>query len=126
MKKVANSAKSSKRPRHHHGKVTAPFALTSDGELLINASECEGRSLEGRAIFTGVAVSRSEARFTLQRVDDSVADTASKIAASMPVVPNQPAPQSRPVSKNKAAIKAEHPARAQRERSRAKPGGKGA
>lgn len=119
MKKVANSAKSSKRPRHQKGKVTAPFALTSNGELLINISECEGRSLEGRAIFTGVTVSRSESRFVVQRVDDGMADAASTIAGRIPAAPDRSAPQSRPLSNTEA----DPPARAQRKRTGSKSNG---
>jgi hypothetical protein len=73
-------------------------------------------------IFTGVAVSRSESRLALQRIDGGMAETASKIAASLPVVQRRPAPQRGPVSK----AKAEQPARAQRKRTEGKSGRKGA
>lgn len=85
MRTLAKRAKSSKQSVQPQPAITAPFAITPDGQVLINAAECEGRSLEGRAQFVGVLMSRKEERFTRKVVDDAVFDAASKIAARMPM-----------------------------------------
>jgi hypothetical protein len=59
--------------------------------MLINAAECEGRSLEGRAVFTGVLVTKPEARIVRKAVDDTVCERVSKIAGKMPVSKAGPA-----------------------------------
>jgi hypothetical protein len=91
MAKVAanrkTSSKQSKRPRRV---ITAPFAVTSDGQMLINAAECEGRDLEGRAVFTGVLITTPESRVVRKAVNDTVCERMSKIAGKMPA--SKPAP----------------------------------
>jgi hypothetical protein len=91
MAKVAanrkTSTKQSNRPRPV---ITAPFAMTSDGQMLINAAECEGRDLEGRPLFTGVLITKPEGRIVRKAVDDPVWEKVSKIAGMMPV--SKPAP----------------------------------
>jgi len=84
MRTLAKRAKSSKQSVNPVPAVTPPFAFTPDGQVFINAAECEGRDLEGRAQFVGVLMSRKEARFARKVVDNAVYDAASKIAARMP------------------------------------------
>ena len=67
--------------------LSVPFAITSDGRLVINVTECEGRSLEGREMFTGAVLNEKEARAALGRITNGIADAAAWIAGEMPVQP---------------------------------------
>jgi hypothetical protein len=86
MRAVAKRSKVRKHPIESRRVISSPFALTLDGQLLINTAECEGRSLEGRPMFTGALVSPDEAQITRSYAGDAIAGAASKIAANMPVV----------------------------------------
>jgi hypothetical protein len=59
--------------------------MTSNGLLLINIIECEGRDLEGREQFVGVAATPGEARSVYRAADDAFCATVSKIAANLPL-----------------------------------------
>ena len=85
MTTLAKTAKSRKQSIHPQSAIIAPFAMTPDGQVFINAAECSGRDLDGRPQFIGVLMSRKEARFARKVVDDAVFAAASKIAARMPV-----------------------------------------
>jgi hypothetical protein len=104
MGTVSKRSKSSKGPQQTRTRITAPFAVTSDGQLLINVAECDGRSLEGRVLFTGVVMSKGEAARARKVVSDAVFDASSQIAARMP--PRKAAGKrrlkARPASKPKA------------------------
>jgi hypothetical protein len=104
MKKVANPLKKSKPLATLVPEVTAPFAITSDGQVLLNVAECAGRDIGTRATFTGVLVAKPEAQLALKTVGDAAADTASKIAASLPIKIENPA-AAKPTSKRKCKAK---------------------
>jgi hypothetical protein len=98
MKKVANSLKRGKslaKSVPTATTMTAPFAITSDGQVLLNVAECEGRDLGTGATFVGVLVSKPEAQFAMKTAGDAAAATASKIEASLPVRNEKPAAKRR-------------------------------
>jgi hypothetical protein len=77
------------------------LAMTSNCILLINVSECEGRDLEGRERFVGVAATEEEARSVYQAADDAFSDAASKIAAKLPLAKGaRPRPRSAKVARS--------------------------
>lgn len=62
----------------------APFALTSDGRMVINLHEMAGRDIEGRETFEGVVLDPFETRFAMEGLDNAVAGIAGRIAGNMP------------------------------------------
>lgn len=75
------------RPRRKRERVFrafVPFAIRSDGAVLINVNECEGRSIKGRERFTGAVLRPSEARIAFGGLDDGLSSAAAQIAGKMP------------------------------------------
>jgi uncharacterized protein GlcG (DUF336 family) len=75
-------------PRLH----TSPFALGSDGSLILNvASALATRDIaavirqarkDGRPLFVGVVLSESEGRTALERLDNASAETAAQLSGA--------------------------------------------
>ena len=87
MAKATKRSKGSQGQRPDEPSVTnAPLAMTSNGILLINVIECDGRDLEGRERFVGVAATAKEALSVHRAADDAFCAAASKIAANLPLV----------------------------------------
>lgn len=61
-----------------------PFAIRTDGRVLFNVNECEGRSLKGRERFNAVVLRPSEARLAFEGLDDGFSEAAARIAGAMP------------------------------------------
>ena len=61
-----------------------PFAFRSDGRVLINVNECEGRDLKGRERFDAVVLRPSEARLVFEGLEDGFSQAAARIAGGMP------------------------------------------
>jgi hypothetical protein len=97
MKTLAKRHKRSKRATRPRPTVTAPFALTSTGQLLINVALCEGRKLKGRAVFTGVLLLKNEAGFAEERAENAAMETAASIAGSMPIAYVKPTSRPEPL-----------------------------
>ena len=53
-----------------------PFAITSDGKILLNVDACPGLELEGRAIFRAVVLSDEEGAFAMRKFEDVIHDVA--------------------------------------------------
>jgi hypothetical protein len=75
-------AKTSTEP--HRRMCSAPMAVTSDGRLVINARDIEGRDVTGREFFTGVVLDPFETRFAMKLVDDAASGAAGHIGGRMP------------------------------------------
>lgn len=65
----------------------APFALTSNGLLLVNINQCRGRDLEGREQFVGVSLRPNESQITRGVLENACFDAAGQVAGSMPPSP---------------------------------------
>jgi hypothetical protein len=70
----------------------------SDGQVLINISQCEGRDVAGREVFLGVPISEEEAHLARHAVDNAVFDVAARVAGTM----RETKPASKAGSKAKA------------------------
>jgi hypothetical protein len=53
-----------------------PFAITSNGKLLLNVDACPNLKLEGRAIFRGIELSQDEAAYAFRKIEDTIHDAA--------------------------------------------------
>ena len=85
MAKATARSKGSKRQRPGPSVTKAPLAMTSNGLLLINVLECEGRDLKDRERFVGVAATPEEARSIYRATEDAFCAAASKLAANLPL-----------------------------------------
>lgn len=94
MRTLAKQAKRSKRATKPRPTIKAPFALTSDGQVLINVAHCKERNLDGRAAFNGVLLSKSEMQFAKWRSENALVDIAAHIAGMMPIELGEPASKS--------------------------------
>jgi hypothetical protein len=101
MKKVANSKKSRKHSKPASAppsaRISAPFALTSDGQVLMNVTACDGRHLKGRIRFEGVLMTPDEATLARETLTNAVFDAAGKVGGMMashdsPSQPSKPRP----------------------------------
>jgi hypothetical protein len=88
MGKVAKrnngSNKPTSRTRRRHDPFSAPFAVRSDGRVMINVADCTGYSVEGREIFKGALLTPSESRSVLKNAGDGLAWAASCILRKLP------------------------------------------
>jgi hypothetical protein len=53
-----------------------PFAITSNGKLLLNVDACPDLKLEGRTIFRGIELSEDEAAYAFRKIEDTIHDAA--------------------------------------------------
>ncbi len=53
-----------------------PFAITSNGKLLLNVDACSNLKLEGRTIFRGIELSEDEAAYAFRKIEDTIHDAA--------------------------------------------------
>jgi hypothetical protein len=56
-----------------------PFAITSDGQILLNVEACPNLKLEGRAIFRGIALSEEEAAYAFRKIENTIHDAAGQL-----------------------------------------------
>jgi hypothetical protein len=56
-----------------------PFAITSNGQLLLNVEACPELKLEGRAIFRGIALSEEEAAYAFRKIENTIHDAAGQL-----------------------------------------------
>lgn len=71
------------------GVELAPFAVTSDGKLSVNAAKLSASTVfasvvraaggEKRAVFIGVLLSSEEAEFVMARLDNAADETAARL-----------------------------------------------
>lgn len=53
-----------------------PFAVTSNGQVLLNVEACSDLKLDGRTTFRGIVLSDEEAAYALRKIDDTIHDAA--------------------------------------------------
>ena len=53
-----------------------PFAITSNGKILLNVDACPDLKLEGRTIFRGIELSEDEAAYAFRKIEDTIHDAA--------------------------------------------------
>ena len=53
-----------------------PFAITSNGKLLLNVEACPNLKLEGRTVFRGIELSEDEAAYAFRKIEDTIHDAA--------------------------------------------------
>jgi hypothetical protein len=53
-----------------------PFAITSNGKILLNVDACPNLKLEGRTIFRGIELSEDEAEYAFRKIEDTIHDAA--------------------------------------------------
>jgi hypothetical protein len=53
-----------------------PFAITSNGQILLNVDACPHLNLEGRTIFRGIALSKEEAAYAIRKLEHTIHDAA--------------------------------------------------
>ena len=53
-----------------------PFAITSNGKVLLNVDACPDLKLEGRTIFRGIELSGDEAAYAFRKIEDTIHDAA--------------------------------------------------
>lgn len=53
-----------------------PFAVMSNGQVLLNVEACSDLKLEGRSIFRGIVLSEEETAYALRKIDDTIHDAA--------------------------------------------------
>jgi len=96
MKKVANPKKSRKHLKPSSAPppapITAPFALTSDGQVLMNVTACDERHLKGRARFEAILMTPDEATLARETVTNAIFDAAAKVGGQMAQNPSPPKP----------------------------------
>ncbi|HLM74000.1 MAG TPA: hypothetical protein VK459_14945 [Polyangiaceae bacterium] len=96
MKKVANPKKSRKPSKPStpppSARISAPFALTTDGQVLMNVADCKEHHLEGRARFEGVLMTREEATLARETIDHAIFDAAAKVGGLIAKNPSPPTP----------------------------------
>lgn len=85
MSKLTRRTKVNKEHPSRPRVSEAPVAMTSNCILLINVNEFEGRDLEGRERFVGVAATEEEAQHLYEAADDAFASAASNVAAKLPL-----------------------------------------
>lgn len=114
MEKVANISKRRKSPAPMTAlvrlsgagtpptRITAPFAVTHDGEVFLNVAHCAGRALEGRRhyTFTGVLLDPEEAELARGATEGGAADIAAQIVAGLPSAWTLPPPVKRAEDKS--------------------------
>jgi hypothetical protein len=49
-----------------------PFAITSNGKLLLNIDACHNLNLEGRTIFRAIELSEDEAAYAFRKIEDTI------------------------------------------------------
>lgn len=87
MGKVAKSKTSNKsttRARRRRQPFSAPFAVMSDGRVMIDTRDCTGHSLKGREIYKGAILTPKESRSILKNIEDGLAFAASSIVRQLP------------------------------------------
>ena len=87
------SSKHSTAPRSRPARATpesaastrseAPFAVASDGTLLINVSSLEGCDFEGRELFIGAKLTASERRTAFKRISHAAHELQSLIGGRL-------------------------------------------
>jgi hypothetical protein len=60
-----------------------PFAITSNGQLLLNVDACPDLKLEGRTIFRGIALSDEEAAYARDKIEDTIHDAAGHLGGML-------------------------------------------
>lgn len=60
-----------------------PFAITSNGQLLLNVEACPELNLEGRSIFRGIVLSVEETAYALRKIEDIIHDAAGHLGGMM-------------------------------------------
>jgi hypothetical protein len=53
-----------------------PFAITSNGKLLLNVEACPNLKLDGRTIFRGIELAEDEAAYAFRKIEDTIHDAA--------------------------------------------------
>ena len=53
-----------------------PFAITSNGKILLNVDACPNLNLEGRTIFRGIELSEDEAAYAFRKIEHTIHDAA--------------------------------------------------
>lgn len=53
-----------------------PFAITSDGRVLLNIDACPDLKLEGRTIFRCIALSEEETAYARRKIENTIHDAA--------------------------------------------------
>lgn len=53
-----------------------PFAITSNGKILLNVEACPDLKLEGRTLFRGIELSEDEAAYAFRKIEDTIHDAA--------------------------------------------------
>lgn len=67
-----------------------PFALLSDGRLLVSVNALENRDLRGCETWTGVILTSPNAEFVMHRAENAAYETAAHLAARYPASPTSP------------------------------------
>lgn len=60
-----------------------PFAITSNGQLLLNVEACPELKLKGHRIFRGIVLSHEEAAYALRKIEDIIHDAAGHLGGMM-------------------------------------------